>query len=91
MKGLSKASIIRAWKDEEFRNSLSAEERALLPENPVGVVELSDDEIADVSGGLQLAAKPRWASFTGSWLCNCRNISEAMSATSTCCCFSSRS
>ncbi len=32
--------IVRAWKDEEYRASLSAEERALLPENPAGQVQV---------------------------------------------------
>jgi mersacidin/lichenicidin family type 2 lantibiotic len=42
--------IIRAWKDEDFRNSLSAKERALLPENPAGLVELEDTELRAVGG-----------------------------------------
>jgi mersacidin/lichenicidin family type 2 lantibiotic len=45
--------IIRAWKDQEFRNSLSEKERALLPENPVGLVELTNSELGNVSGGLR--------------------------------------
>ena len=43
--------IIRAWRDAEFMNSLSEEERAMLPANPVGDVELSDDDLAGVNGG----------------------------------------
>lgn len=42
---------IRAWKDRSYRASLSAEEQALLPENPVGLIELTDDELKAVSGG----------------------------------------
>ena len=34
--------IIRAWKDEEYRQSLSTEELKQLPENPAGLIELSD-------------------------------------------------
>jgi mersacidin/lichenicidin family type 2 lantibiotic len=37
--------IIRAWKDAEYRNSLSEAERAALPPNPAGIVELSDDDM----------------------------------------------
>lgn len=37
--------IIRAWKDEEYRISLSQIELALLPEHPSGVIELSDDDL----------------------------------------------
>lgn len=37
---MSPENIIRAWKDAEFCTNLSEKERALLPENPVGLVEL---------------------------------------------------
>jgi mersacidin/lichenicidin family type 2 lantibiotic len=43
--------IIRAWKDEGYRNSLSEAERAALPENPAGIVELSDEEMQIAWGG----------------------------------------
>ncbi len=43
--------IVRAWKDAEFRAELSAEELALLPQNPAGLVELTDEVIEDVVGG----------------------------------------
>lgn len=43
--------IIRAWKDEEYRNSLSEEQRAQLPENPAGIVELADEEMEVMAGG----------------------------------------
>jgi mersacidin/lichenicidin family type 2 lantibiotic len=49
---LSKADIIRAWKDEEYRNGLSEEERAALPEHPSGMVELPDAELASVAGAV---------------------------------------
>jgi mersacidin/lichenicidin family type 2 lantibiotic len=48
---MSNIDIIRAWKDEEYRNSLSEEERAQLPENPAGMIELSDDAAQAVAGG----------------------------------------
>ncbi len=34
--------VVRAWKDESYRQSLSEEELRNLPENPVGELELSD-------------------------------------------------
>jgi mersacidin/lichenicidin family type 2 lantibiotic len=43
--------IIRAWKDEEYRNSLSQEQRSQLPQNPAGMVELSDADMESVAGG----------------------------------------
>jgi mersacidin/lichenicidin family type 2 lantibiotic len=43
--------IIRAWKDEEYRLSLSAAERAQLPAHPAGLIALTDAELAQVGGG----------------------------------------
>lgn len=54
MKDLSKKDIIRAWKDEEYRNSLSESERAQLPENPAGAIELPDEVLASAAGGTVL-------------------------------------
>jgi mersacidin/lichenicidin family type 2 lantibiotic len=48
---MSHEDIIRAWKDEEYRNSLSEEQRAQLPENPAGMIELSDAEMQVIAGG----------------------------------------
>jgi mersacidin/lichenicidin family type 2 lantibiotic len=48
---MSNQDIIRAWKDEEYRQSLSEAERALLPEHPAGLIELEGAEIDDVGGG----------------------------------------
>ncbi|MBV9258801.1 MAG: mersacidin/lichenicidin family type 2 lantibiotic [Ktedonobacteraceae bacterium] len=42
------SNIVRAWKDEFYRQSLSEEERAQLPENPVGELELTDAELESV-------------------------------------------
>ena len=43
--------IIRAWKDEDYCSSLNEEELRLLPENPAGIIELSDEQMECVSGG----------------------------------------
>ena len=48
--------IIRAWEDPEYRNSLSADELAALPENPAGAIELTDAELGEVLGGAQSGA-----------------------------------
>ena len=48
---MSHRKTIRAWKDEDFRLSLSESERALLPEHPAGLVELSEDQLGVVGGG----------------------------------------
>ena len=44
--------IIRAWKDQSFRESLSETERTCLPESPVGPIELREEQLAEVGGGI---------------------------------------
>ena len=52
---MSNDDIIRAWKDEDYRDSLSEEQRSQLPENPAGmleeVVELTPEEQEELKGG----------------------------------------
>jgi mersacidin/lichenicidin family type 2 lantibiotic len=45
-----KLDIVRAWKDEAYRESLSQEQKELLPANPAGELEMSDAELAAVVG-----------------------------------------
>jgi len=49
---MSKDNIIRAWKDPAYRNSLTASERASLPPNPAGAIEISDTDLGKVTGGV---------------------------------------
>lgn len=55
---MSNVDIIRAWKDEDYRASLSDDQKALLPENPVGLIELSDEDLSSVSGGCTPCGNP---------------------------------
>ena len=48
---MSAEKIIRAWKDEDFRQSLSAAERAALPEHPAGLIDLTAAELQTLTGG----------------------------------------
>ncbi len=48
---MAKVDVIRAWKDEDYRLNLGAEERALVPENPAGIIDLSDSRLDMVAGG----------------------------------------
>lgn len=50
---MSHKNIIRAWKDEDFRNSLSEKERELLPDHPAGLVELTDEDLGAAAGGIR--------------------------------------
>jgi mersacidin/lichenicidin family type 2 lantibiotic len=58
---MPKVDIIRAWKDEDYRLSLSDSERAQLPDNPAGLVELSDSDLNDAAGGT--------ISLESCWIC----------------------
>lgn len=65
---MTKTNTIRAWKDEAYRQSLSDDERATVPINPAGVIELSDSELNSVAGGTDMIALER----TGSgWTMGC--------------------
>ncbi len=48
---MSLEDIVNAWSDEDYRASLSAEQRAALPASPVGEIELTEEELAEVDGG----------------------------------------
>jgi len=43
--------IVRAWKDPEYRKTLTADELASLPANPAGTSELTKEQLGDVAGG----------------------------------------
>ena len=47
---MSKFDIVRAWKDAEYRQSLSSEEQELLPEHPAGSIELTDGQLQQAAG-----------------------------------------
>jgi mersacidin/lichenicidin family type 2 lantibiotic len=49
---MSHWNIIRAWKDAEYRHSLGETERALLPDHPAGVIELTEADLDAVEGGI---------------------------------------
>ena len=49
---MSHLDIIRAWKDPEYRRSLSEAELASLPGHPAGLIELSDTDLDAIAGGL---------------------------------------
>jgi mersacidin/lichenicidin family type 2 lantibiotic len=58
---MSQQNVIRAWKDPEYRASLSDAQRAMLPENPAGMVELEPAELNRVEGGADAFAASRVA------------------------------
>ncbi|HSS50585.1 MAG TPA: mersacidin/lichenicidin family type 2 lantibiotic [Thermoanaerobaculia bacterium] len=46
--------VVRAWRDEEYRNGLTEQERASLPENPAGVAMVDDSSLRGVNGAVTL-------------------------------------
>jgi mersacidin/lichenicidin family type 2 lantibiotic len=46
---MKKVDVLRAWKDAEYRQSLTADQISALPTNPAG--ELTDMEQNNIAGG----------------------------------------
>ena len=67
---MSKADVIRAWKDPDYRGSLGASELAALPENPAGAIQLTDDDL------------DRPVDFTTTyWTCTCGTATHEITCT----------
>lgn len=64
-------AIIRAWKDQEYRSRLSDAERAMLPANPVGMVEISDHHLDSVDGGSSFACGTLLSIATATFAFSC--------------------
>jgi len=39
--------IVRAWKDADYRDTLTVENRAELPKHPAGVIEFEQPQLED--------------------------------------------
>lgn len=64
-----KIDVVRAWRDEEYRDSLTAEEQASLPENPAGIAVVDETALRSVTGGvLSKQIDPSCTTFV--WSCN---------------------
>jgi mersacidin/lichenicidin family type 2 lantibiotic len=64
--------IVRSWKNEDYRLSLSLDEQALLPEDPAGMIELADEELLGIAGGSNslLWCTDEPSIFTCTWCTN---------------------
>ncbi len=51
--------IIRAWKDEAYRLSLTEAERAQLPVNPAGFIEMDETALDGAAGAMPPACSYR--------------------------------
>lgn len=68
---MSQKNIIRAWKDEDYRSTLSEAELAALPANPAGLVEVSDDDLNAMTGGTYTTYCTYWSKTTAPKICCC--------------------
>jgi mersacidin/lichenicidin family type 2 lantibiotic len=79
---MSHVDIARAWRDPKYRRSLTEEQLASLPENPAGLVELTDEDLK-IAGGLAVGpiatTAPTCTAFTflGWAACGCGPITTA--------------
>lgn len=48
---MKKKDIISAWRDQDAFENLSADEKNLLPANPVGIVEVATEDLIHATGG----------------------------------------
>ncbi len=71
---MSIKDIIHAWKDSSFRASLSDEQRALLPTNPIGET-LDEEQLQAITGGMK---NPCETSGGG---CSCSGAPECTNGT----------
>jgi mersacidin/lichenicidin family type 2 lantibiotic len=53
---MSNSDIIRAWKDDNYLDTLSEQQRSQLPAHPAGIVELSDEDMENFAGGANFSA-----------------------------------
>lgn len=74
--------IVKAWRDDDYRLTLSDAEMAVMPQLPVGVAELSDVDLEVVSGAdsESLRSKGCCPTSTGytcgkcSWTAICKSV-----------------
>jgi mersacidin/lichenicidin family type 2 lantibiotic len=51
---MKKQDVIRAWRDGEYFANLSNDQASALPASPAAVLEIGDDVLADLNGGISL-------------------------------------
>lgn len=69
---MSNTEIIRAWKDVNYRTSLSEAALAMLPANPAGTIELSDPSLRGAAGqanSFRVKATVRAGAYSGRQSC----------------------
>jgi len=75
---MTQTDVIRAWRDEDYRETLAESERSALPRHPAGAVELSESGLGQITGGYEIPETSR------PWLCteetsSCPSICQVFS------------
>jgi mersacidin/lichenicidin family type 2 lantibiotic len=68
---MKKEHVIRAWRDPEYRASLSEAERAALPAHPAGLIELGDAELGRLAASAAVPPQTSTTNTYGSYNCDC--------------------
>ena len=55
---MSTLQIVRAWKDQSYRNTPSSEDLAGLPANPAGTIELEPAPVSAQTNGKRCQTPP---------------------------------
>lgn len=60
--------IIKAWKDEEFRDTLTMEQKAMMPKHPSGTIEfqelaLGEDGLFEGKFSMNCYTRGHWCSM----------------------------
>jgi mersacidin/lichenicidin family type 2 lantibiotic len=63
---MSNVNIIRAWKDQDYRRSLTDEQRARLAAHPSGAIEFQDRSFAGGLDSLYHGCSPCHRCYSGS-------------------------
>ena len=71
---MTNEAIIKAWKNEQYRHTLSISEQAQLPAHPVGLVELDDSILTGVSGAEEEFQNPTVIV----WICGLSTVTLAV-------------
>lgn len=83
---MKKVDIILAWKNATYRESLTEEQRALIPANPAGMLELTDTDLASISGGVYQSESPGTTTGTGGGTCSCSTTGTGVGSNCNCSC-----
>jgi len=69
---MSRVDVIRAWRDPQYRRSLTEEQRSELPQSPAGRVQVDDRVLSRESGaGEDFVQTTAWFCTLYTFLARC--------------------